>query len=265
MTTEESMELNNLPYERSRSRSPLYLFLTNFLRVPRAHGRPHNEPTKEQIRNLVAGVCRADWPNVSEGIIEKLANRYWEWDKHTYTTPEEREWRIYWKEFRQFVHKLGIGLKSFDKAGSFYLDSSELQKFFIGCYLIAEDRAPSFVIHGCYRVVASKVLGILHEAVHLTSVDESDDRIKNLGHDPNDIKLKLFEVLFESERDTVGEASAVIQIMLYMQDDADLWIPYILGIEGEEFILMLRRVLDALLEMILGKDKVPMEYFTFHY
>jgi hypothetical protein len=123
---------------------------------------------------------------------------------------------------------------------------------------VAEDRAPNFVIHSSYQMIVDKALHVIYEIVHFSSMAQFEERINELVHDPNNMKRKLFDVLFQNESDTVGQASAIIQLMLYICGDADLWIPYFLELEGEEIILMLRRVLDALLTIIFGKDKIPM-------
>ena len=69
---------------------------------------------------------------------------------------------------------------------------------------------------------------------------------------------KLFDILFDNDRDTVGKISAIVQIMIYMDNDP-AWIPYMLDVQGQENITMLQHLIDVLLQMILGKDKLPVE------
>jgi hypothetical protein len=42
-------------------------------------------------------------------------------------------------------------------------------------------------------------------------------------------------------------------------DNDPAWIPYMLDVQGQENITMLQHLIDVLLQMILGKDKLPVE------
>ena len=90
------------------------------------------------------------------------------------------------------------------------------------------------------------------------SPDQFEETLENLGRDSTDMDRKLFDILFDNDRDTVGKISAIVQIMIYMDNDP-AWIPYMLDVQGQENITMLQHLIDVLLQMILGKDKLPVE------
>lgn len=60
----------------------------------------------------------------------------------------KEEWNKYHKEFHVFVQKLGIKPSDFAEA-----TSADLQRFLVTYYLIAEGRAPDYVIDYTYNLI----------------------------------------------------------------------------------------------------------------
>ena len=259
----EANQLNSLPSEIPYHKPPLYTDFVNYIRMFTDSVDKYETPEKTKQRLLDSAhvdFVKDRTPACTIFAIDKLIDMYWQWNLHNYTIPEEREYNRCYTEFRQFVRKKGIGLRAFDNITKslINIEVQEFQRFFIGCYVIAENRAPILLIDGCYQVIMNKVLGILHDVVHPISQDQSKETLKDLAQDPTGMNMKLFEVIFDNDRDSVGKISAVVQIMIYMDRDP-AWIPYILPVKGQENISILQRVIDVLLQMILGKDKMPVE------
>ena len=267
MTTKDA-QLNKFPYEDGCYEPPLYTFLIRFIRATTNSVRADEPP--EKTKEKVIGWARGEFENcrrppMTESAINKIVERYLLWDTRIYTAPEEREWATYWLEVRQYIRKLGISLKDFDKAADVFspCEISTYQKLLIGFYLIAEDRCPSFIINGCYQEIASKALSVVYQAIHPTPPMQFGESIQNLRDHPDDIKMKLLELMFLDNGDTVGQASTIIQTMLYIDENPDLLTPYLLALEGKEITAMVQKIIDSLLVKIFGEDKIhaKSEYF----
>jgi hypothetical protein len=259
----EANRLNSLPSEMPYHKPPLYTDFVNYIRMFTDSVDKYETPEKTKQRLLDSAhvdFVKDRTPACTIFTIDKLIDMYWHWNLHTYTIPEEKECVTYWKEFRQFARKNGVPLRNFDKITKRLInaDAKDLQKFFVGCYVIAEDRASSLQVNSCYQVIVNKVFCVLHNAVRSISPDQFEETLENLGRDSTDMDRKLFDILFDNDRDTVGKISAIVQIMIYMDNDP-AWIPYMLDVQGQENITMLQHLIDVLLQMILGKDKLPVE------
>jgi len=254
MTTEKPTQLNNIPNDYIQM--PLYSSLANFI------AKNMYSEGKERI----IGYCHEEainWrrPPLSESAIRNIVERYWLWDTRIYTAPEDREWSNYWQEFRLYIRQLGIPLKDFDKATkmSAHHEMPGYQKLLIGFYLIAEDRCPSFIINACYHQITQETFSVVSEVIYPFLARQYEESIQYLRDHRDDIRVKLLNALFFNEVDTVGQASTLIQTMAYIDEDPELWIPYLTGLKSKEIIHMVQIINDSLLATILGENEIPAE------
>ena len=197
---------------------------------------------------------------VSESTHQRLMERYWYWEFKAYTSPEQRESVHAWEDFRRCMRDQGIKLHSVDRA----LDKPEhrhlrhdFERFFGCCFLIAHDRAPSFYIHYCHQLIVEKGLEVLRSVLYCTRPERLEDVARNIAQSHDTMDQRLLEFLAQQDRDTVGKASAIIQMMLYIQKDPGLWLNYLFGLDQPEVAWTMQRVVDALLDDIFGEDGFP--------
>lgn len=208
--------------------------------------------------------------------LDPLFRRY----SQLYQQPcHKEEWNKYQREFYVFVQKLGIKLSDFKEA-----ISTDLKQFLVTYYLIAEGRAPDYVIDHTYNLIVENSFELL--------MRELGKMVEELGQISKDIELTFRSIFISnSELDHIRAGLSIPQISIMKSGllrflicrgkihshkvEAILGTPYapFVDCEPEEFLaylfemgsieglpmhkdaLPIRRILDALLEIIMEQNE----------
>jgi len=186
------------------------------------------------------------------------------------------DWESHYREFRAFVKKLGFKLKDFD--GNISID---LKSFLICYYLIAEKKALGYIIDYTY--------GQLLENAYYLFMSELDNLIQSVSV-MSEKEKKVFGIILKlggSCLDDLGIVHSVPPISVakagflafltcrgksrahrveailaalyepYVDCEPEEWLAYLFQSQNPEALPMLRRILDALMGIIMSVNNQP--------
>jgi len=184
------------------------------------------------------------------------------------------DWKTYYKEFRIFVKRLGFRLSDFDK-----VIPGSLRTFLRCYYLMAEKKAPGYMIDYAY--------GQLLENAFDLNMSELDTLIQNVGEMTEEVK-KVFHIILilnGSFLDNLGIAHSVPPVSVaktgflmfltcrgkcrvqkaeaillapyepHADCEPEEWLAYIFKSGNPEALPIIRRILDALMDIIMGSNE----------
>ncbi len=232
-------------------------------------GSANYGPTKEQMKEYVSKeYSKRRKPKVGQVVIDHLVDRYWQ-----LLEPDNyEEWEKYYKEFRAFLRKIGIGLGSFDRAMQKSTpspcDRREFLRFLISYYIIAENKAPTYVINNAYQTILvnthdrfgreiREMSDSLDHILHCISMgfgDLLDGKNESMIPSMSVIKSGFLHHLIAWGRTSGSKADAVLAAPYapYTNGEPEEWLLYLFGLSGEELSSILHQVLAILLDIIMG-------------
>jgi hypothetical protein len=205
--------------------------------------------------------------------FESLAPLFTEYSQMYEQPGHNEEWNQYQKEFHVIVRELGIKPSDFEQA-----TSADLKRFLVTYYLIAESRAPDYVIDYTYNSIVETSFELL--------MSELGEIVQGVGQISKDIEFILRSIFISnSGSDHVRAGLSIPQISMvksgllrflicrgkihshkvaailgtpyapYVNCEPEEFLAYLFGLKRKEGFPMLRQVLVALLEKIRTTDK----------
>ena len=228
---------------------------------------------KEVIEKVRQGRSNRGEPKVSQDIIERLAERYWRLNEQL---DDSEEWDKYWQEFRAFLRKIGITLRDFDNAvrKSTYpsTDRSDFLRFLVAYYLIATEKASTYVTDDAYQTIADNAFCLfttelyqmsddLNHVLHCTAMgfgDLLDGKNEPLAPNVSVMGSGFLHFFMCRGKTVMTKAAAVFATPYawYMNCESEEWVGYLFYFRGTEIFPKLRRILSALLDEVKGTEQL---------
>lgn len=258
MTTKAISQQNN--HFSLTERGRLFIELGMFI-----DRRLSKDEAKERLKLICAN---RGIPEVYQNAIDGYVDRFWEWteeDPHIH----DKGWEEHWQEFRIFLRRTGIRLGDFDRAmrksvprGRHRLD---FRRFLTSYYLIAVGKNPAYAINGSYQIVMENAWELFEKEVRKISAElcltiEGEGSLVDyegrlLGQDISILKSCLLPFLIYHSRNSMIKANGILSIP-YICGEPSKWLAYLFGLQGDEICPILRRILEVLLDEVMGTEQV---------
>lgn len=174
---------------------------------------------------------------------------------------------IYEREFRSFIHSSGIKLKDFDRvlresAGRSF-GMPMVTQFLKTYYLIIQGQAPLYMIDSAFTLVSARAYSLFVQELHNNPMESSSSEMLELY----DTRLAMLESSTKTEAcqallqfyikysETPLKRVTALLATPYLKDDPAEWLMYLFSLYGEEAPPILRRILDAFVDLSIMETR----------
>ena len=225
------------------------------------------DETKEQLNKAFSHELKEVF---DQNNINQLIHRFWVWHEDSHAD----EMKAYQTEFRSFVRSLGIKLSEFDsvihKCTPSRYEANDLLIFLETYYLLAQGKAPRYLIDHTYGMILERVFNLLSEEYHqmlegISSFSKGAlEGYPFVNESPTIPSFKTVSstgfipfLICRAKRPVNKMAAILYTPYIGCHDIPERWLCYLFSLKGDEVLQILRRILDALLDITIGAAKQP--------